>query len=189
MIYKDIIEALVLRLAEKFGEVYHSAEIVTIFDQGKITEKFPAINLGKEWLSLAPTDVTDTIYIRRNGDDSMSQEIAIGSCAKAYKMRTPLRIVYFNDNGNSEQALFNLMQATLSQSIKPVTIIRDKFKLLRDESMGEYNFSPTTVYLAIDVNIFWDLMADRCDQDFCITVDNPVKKCEPILEESGSSSS
>lgn len=182
MTYTDIIQNLVNNLAEKFSEVYHSAELVRIFDEGKLKEKFPGINRGREWIELAPTDVTDTIYIRRNGDDNLSEEIRLGSCTKAFKMRTPLRIVYFNDHGNSEKALFDLMQAVLSQSVKPVTIIRDKFKLLSEESTGDYDFSPMTVYLAIDVNIFWDLLSDKCDQDFCITMDNPIRKCEPVIE-------
>lgn len=184
MTYTDIIGSLVNRLAENFAEVYHSAEQVRIFDNGKLSEFFPAINHGKEWVKLAPEDIHDTIYIRRAGEDSVADQMRIGSCVKAYKMRTPLRIVYFKDNGNSQQALFYLMQAVLSQSVALTTIIRDKFKLMREESNGAYNFSPATVYLAIDVSIIWDLLSDKCDQDFCVKLDNPVKKCDPIIIES-----
>lgn len=184
MTYADVIQKLVTNLAGNFSKVFHSAELITIIDQGKIVDKYPAINVDKEWLELAPTDMNDMIYIRRNGDDSLFKELQIGSCTKAYKMRTPLRIVYFNMNGNAEKSLFYMMQAVLTQSTTPVFIIRDKFKLFREESMGDYNFSPTTVYLAIDVNVFWDLLSDKCDQDFCVKLDNPVQKCEPILETS-----
>lgn len=181
MKYNEIIEQIASNLSESFSEVYHSVEIVTIFDDGKISEKFPAINLGKEWLSLSPADVKDTIYIRRNGDDTLQEELRLGSCTKSYKMRTPLRIVYFNMNGD-DKALFFMMQAILSRYVRPVAVIRDKFKLLREESNGAYNFSAKTVYVAIDVFASWDLLADNCDQDFCIELDNPIKKCEPIVE-------
>jgi hypothetical protein len=184
MKYNEVIQSIANRLSQTFCEVYHSAEIIKIFDNGQITEQFPAIDRGKEWITLAPTDVKDTIYIRRNGDDSYSEEVKMGSCMKAFKMRTPLRIVYFNINGNTERSLFNLMQGVLTQSVRISGIVRDKFKLLREESSGEYNFKPTTVYVAVDVYAIWDLFPDNCEKDFCIELPNPIQKCEPIIAQS-----
>lgn len=183
MKYNEIILSVANRLAEKFSQVYHSAYIVNIQDKDQV-HKFPAIDKGNDWLNLSPADIQDTIYIRRNGDDIMSEEVRIGSCMKAYKMRTPLRVVYFNSWGDEAKIMFDMMNSLLGQSIKITGIVRDKFKLLRDESNGEYSFGSRDVYLAVDINIFWDLFPDTCDQDFCVSVDNPVKKCDPIIIES-----
>jgi hypothetical protein len=184
MKYSEIILSLTENLSTSFCEVYHSAELVYIFEDGQVVEKFPAIPKMKEWIKLAPTDVKDTIYIRRNGDDFMNEELRLSSCGKAYKMRTPLRIVYFNQNGDAAQALFKMMQSILLQGIKITGVVRDKFKLLRDESSGAYNFNSKTVYVAVDVHAFWELLPDTCDQDFCLEINNPIKKCEPVITES-----
>jgi hypothetical protein len=184
MTYSEVILSLANNLATGFCEVYHSVELVYIFEDGQVVEKFPSIPRAKEWIKLAPTDVKDTIYIRRNGDDFVSEELRLSSCSKSYKMRTPLRIVYFNQNGDSAQALFKMMQSVLLQGIKISGVVRDKFKLLRDESSGEYNFNSKSVYVAVDVHAFWELVTDTCEQDFCISIDNPIKKCEPIITES-----
>ena len=178
MKYNEVILSVANKLAEKFPVVYHSAYLVTIQD-GDVIHKFPAVDHGKEWVQLAPTDVNDTIYIRRNGDDFMSEELKLGSCMKAFKMRTPLRVVYFATSGNEPKIMFDMMNSLLGQSMKIVGIVRDKFKLLRDESNGQYNFT-NDVYLAIDIHIFWDLFPDNCEQDFCVTVDNPVQKCVTV---------
>lgn len=182
MKYNEIILSVANKLAENFSAVYHSAYLVTIQD-GDQVHKFPVIDHGKEWITLSPQDVNDTIYIRRNGDDALNEEVRIGSCMKAFRMRTPLRVVYFNTTGNEPQVMFKLMNSLLGQSIKITGIIRDKFKLLRDETSGQYNFS-NDVYVAIDIQVFWDLFPDRCEQDFCVSVDNPIKKCDPIIVES-----
>lgn len=184
MNYSDTITFVANSLAKKFSEVYHSAEIINIFEAGKIVDRFPAINKDGEWIPLSPTDVKDTIYIRRIGDDTVNQEARLGSCMKSYVMNGQLRIVYFNMNGDSARSMFDLLQSVLIQGVKVVRVVRDKFKLLQDESTGEYNFSPKTVYLAVDITIYWDLFPDTCEQDFCVSVDNPIKKCAPIIQES-----
>jgi hypothetical protein len=182
--YSEVITNLINKLSESFCEVYHSAEQVTIFEDGQISDRFVAVNKQNNWLNLSPSDVKDTIYIRRNGDDISVKELQLGSCTKAFKMRTPLRIVYFKMYGNHGEALFKLMQSVLMQGLTINGIVQDKFRLLTDESTGAYNFGPKTIYLAIDVYAFWDLMPDTCEQDFCIEIENPVRKCEPIVENS-----
>lgn len=167
--YHDIILQLTQRLSNNFDKVYHSAELVTV-DK----ERFPAISLHKEWVNLSPKDTTELLYIRRNGDDEVYSEEPQGSCSKAYKMRSPLRIVYFNDNdGNTDETLFKLMQSVLVGNTKIQRIIRDKYKLQRDESSGSYEFTPQTVYLAVDLYVTWMLQPDICEQDFCIDIENP----------------
>lgn len=184
MTYSEIIETIANNLAERFSEVYHSAEqIFTTANNKQI--KFPAINKGSEWINLSPEDIEETLYIRRNGDDEVFEEIKIGSCSKAYKMRSSLRIVYFIDNAKKhDEILFKLMQSVLLTHTKLKGIIRDKFKLLKDESTGDYNFKPKTAYFAIDIYAIWELKSDVCEQDFCIDLPNPIIKC--LAEESGS---
>lgn len=171
MTYKQTIENLSSNVADKFGEVYHSAEIITADDN-----KFPAVSLKDEWINLAPSDTKETIYIRRNGDDEVQGEENIGGCIKSYKMRSQLRIVFFKDNAtNHSEILFKLMQSVLISGTKLNKIIRDKYKLLKDESSGEYTFGPTAAYFAIDIYALWHLIPDRCEQDFCVDITNPLK--------------
>lgn len=172
MIYSEVISQLGNNLLVSFDEVYINAEIVT----NDKSEKFPAITLADEWLSLVPTDEHETLYIRRNGDDEFLSDLKLGSCQKAYRMRTPLRIVYFKDNAsNHGKILFKLMQAILTNSTKLKSITRDKWKLLKEESSGDYNFGATTAYFAIDIYSLWDLIPDTCEQDFCADIVNPLK--------------
>ena len=173
MTYPEIIESISTNLSNYFDEVYHSTEVVTI-DK----EKFPAISNVNEWVNLSPTDEKEIVYIRRAADDDVSDELKISSCARAYKMRSLLRVVYFKDNAtNHEEILFKLMQSVLIAHTKVKSIIRDKYRLQKDESSGDYSFKPSTAYFAIDVYGFWELKHDVCEQDFCIEIDNPVKKC------------
>lgn len=176
MSYTEIIQSLSINLSKYFDTVYHSAEIVNLKDK-----KFPAIGNVNEWDELSPTDQKEIVYIRRNGDDQMWEEQRVSSCSKDYKMRSKLRIVYFKDNANNpEEILFKLMQSVLITGTKIESIIRDKYKLQKDESSGEYSFKATTAYFAIDIYAFWNLSHNVCEQDFCIELDNPVKKCVTV---------
>lgn len=172
MKYSETIENLAQSVLVNFDVVYHSAEIVTI-DSGK----FPAINLKDEWENLSPTDQRETIYIRRNGDDEVLEDLKLGGCIKSYKMRSQLRIVYFKDHAkNHDEILTKLMQSVLIGGTKLNRVIRDKFRLLKDESSGTYNFGATSAYFAIDIYALWTLQPDTCDEDFCIDIVNPLKK-------------
>ncbi len=176
MKYSEVIESIALNLVGRFSEVYHSADIITISEGGK-TVKFPAISKDSEWINLSPSDQQETVYIRRASDDDVIDELKLTSCGHEYKMRSLLRVVYFNDNSdNSNESLFKLMQSVLTQGIKLKSIVRDKFKLLKDESSGDYNFGPKAAYFAIDIYALWQLTSDTCEQDFCSTIDNPIKK-------------
>jgi hypothetical protein len=172
--YPDIIQSLSTSLNKSFDEVYHSAEII-INDKN---EKFAGIAKNEEWINLSPTDQKETVYIRRNSDDDFFEELKITSCLKSYKMRSQLRIVYYKAQAEKhEEILFKLLQAVLIQGTKLNKIIRDKNKLFKDESSGAYTFGPKTCYFGIDVFIFWQLQDNTCEQDFCISIDNPLKKC------------
>lgn len=173
MTYSEITENLSNNIINYFDEVYHSAEII-VNDKGI---KQPAISIDDEWISLVPTDQRETIYIRRNGNDDVVEDFKIDSCGKSYKMRTPLRIVYFKDHAKKhDETLSNLMQSVLTQGVKLRSIIRDKWKLQKDESSGDYNFGATTAYFAIDIYVTWDLLPDNCVHDFCTDIPNPIKK-------------
>lgn len=174
MIYSEIIQSLAQNISNYFDKVYHSAEIITT-DSG---ERFPAASIKDEWISLVPTDQRETLYIRRNGDDEVVGDAKLGSCIKSYNMRSQLRIVYFKDNANNEaQIIFKLLQSVLTGHTKLNKIIRDKWKLQKEEtSNSNYNFGATTVYLAIDIYALWTLQPDVCENDFCITIDNPLCK-------------
>ncbi len=172
MKYAEVISLLANNIIEYFDEVYHSAEIVTADDI-----KFPATALENEWIPLSPSDTKETIYIRRNGDDEVTEDLKLGGCVKSYKMRSQVRVVYFKDNAECHgDILRNLMQSVLVTKTKLNKIIRDKYKLLKDESSGEYKFGPKTAYFAIDIYILWELMVDECE-DLCVELENPLKKC------------
>jgi len=176
MTYNEVIENIANNLVDKFDRVYHSAEMITN-DDG---QKFVAVNIKDEWESLVPSDQYFTLYIRRNGDDEVQSDLRLASCGKGYNMRSTLRIVYFEDHAPSEEhnkILSKLMQSVLISGTKLKSISRDKFKLLKDESSGDYNFGATTAYFAIDIYALWILQPDTCDEDFCVTLENPLKKC------------
>lgn len=177
MTYSNIITNLSDNILVNFDEIYFDAEIVNIYDSGKFIEKFPAIVQGDEWINLVPTDTKETIYIRRNGDDEVMEDLKLSSCVKSYKMRSSLRIVFFKDHAKDHnKILSNLMQAVLIGGTKLKSINRDKWKLLKDESSGGYNFGPTTAYFAIDIYALWELMPSDCTEDFCLDIQNPLTK-------------
>lgn len=172
MTYSEIIGLLANNLANYFDIVYHSAEIVNLKK-----EKFPAVMLADEWISLAPTDQKEILYIRKNGDDEVAEDLKLASCGKFYKMKTPLRIVFFKDHAKNHQKIISsLMQSVLISGTKLKSISSDKWKLQKEESSGNYNFSASTAYFAIDIFAYWNLMPERCEEDFCIDIDNPLKK-------------
>ena len=184
MTYQQIIETLANNIANNFDTVYHSAELITVQEDGN-TFKFPAVNIADEWKSLAPTDEYFQLYIRRNGEDEVQSDLRLSSCGKGYNMRSQLRIVYFEDHAkNHNEILSKLMQSVLIGGTKLKSIIRDKVKLFKDESSGDYSFGPTTAYFAIDIYALWELKPDTCDEDFCVTLDNPLKKCITVENES-----
>lgn len=173
MTYNDIILNLLNSILENFNEVYHSAEL-TVDDKGI---KIPAVPVNDEWIPLTPSDTKETIYIRRNGNDDVQEELKLGSCIKSYRMRSTLRVVYFKDHAKKHnEILSKLMQSVLIGGTKLKSIHRDKFKLLKEESSGEYNFGATTAYFAIDIYALWDLKPNTCEEDFCTEIKNPLKK-------------
>lgn len=175
MTFSEIILVLSESLLKNFDEVYHSAEII----KNDASELMPVISQGDEWISLAPTDQREILYIRRNSEDEVQEELKIGSCSKSYKMRTALKIVFFKDHvTNHGEILFKLMQSVLISGIKLRSIIQDKFALQKEESTGDYTFGPDTAYFAIIVNATWYLYPDICDNYFCADVENPLKKVE-----------
>jgi len=173
MSYKEIIQSLVESLLINFNEVYYNAETI-VNDDG---QRLPAIPKLDEYISLAPTDQKETIYIRRNGDDEVMEENRIGSCVKSYKMRTPIRIVYFQDHAKQHNKIINdLMQAVLIGGTKLGKIKLDKWKLHKEESSGDYHFGAQTAYFAIDIYAIWILDPSTCEEDFCFEEENPLKK-------------
>lgn len=171
MNYSEIIQFIANSILIRFDTIYHSAEIITIKD-----DKFPAVTVGDEWINLSPSDQQETIYIRRNGDDEALEELKIGSCVKSYKMRSSLRIVFFKDHAkNHNEILSKLMQSVLIGRTKLNKIIKDKWKLQKDESSGNYNFGPSTAYFAIDIYALWNLTPNTCDEDYCLEIQNPLR--------------
>lgn len=174
MTYNEVIKNLSDNILLHFDEVYHSADTI-VNDKGI---KMPAIALNDEYLTLAPTDQREIIYIRDNGDDQVLEELKIGSCIKSYRMQSPVRIVYFKDHAkNPDKILSDLVQSVLINGTKLKAIISNKWKLLKEESSGDYNFGATTAYFAIDLYVLWHLVPDNCEEDFCSTLENPLKKC------------
>lgn len=164
MNYFESIELITANVKNYFDTVYYHAEIVS----NDANKRFPAIAQGDDWKDLSPTDQQEVLYIRRNGDDEAIDELKIGSCGKSYQMKTPLRVVFFKDHAeNQNQIFFNLSQSVLVVGTKLKAIKRDKWKLIKEESSGDYTFGATTAYFAIDFYVLWRLIPDKCDQDFC----------------------
>ena len=164
MNYADTISKLYKNLSSYFECVFTNAEII-INDRGV---KFPGVPEGEEWKNLSPSDQEQTIYIRRNGDDEVLRELKLSSCSKSYTMRTPLRIVFFKDHAEDHgKIVFNLMQSVLITNSELKAVKRDKLRLLKDESSGNYKFSGTTAYFGVDLYVIWELVSDNCEQDFC----------------------
>lgn len=183
MNYAETISTIANSIASTFDEVYFDAEII-VNDKGI---KKPAIALNDEWISLAPTDQRETIYIRRNGDDEVLEELKLGSCIKSYKMRSSLRIVFFKHVANNHsEIIFRMMQSVLITGTRLKAILRDKWKLKKDESSGDYNFKASTAYFAIDIYALWNLIPDSCEQAFCVDIINPLKResCPAVVQES-----
>lgn len=173
MTYPEIIISLAQSILVNFDEVFHSVEII----QNEDGVKLPAYPVGDDYPDVVFSDQKETVYIRRNGDDEVMEELRIGSCAKAYKMRTPLRIVYSKDHANNHaDIVFKLMQSVLIGSTKLKGIVRDKWKLKKDESSADLKFGATSAYFAIDIYAFWQLTPDNCEQDVCVELENPLKK-------------
>lgn len=173
MKYQEVIENLSQSLLKHFDEVYRDAEII-VNDEGI---KMPVINKKSEWIYLGPSDQKESLYIRRNGEDEVMDELKFSSCSKSYRMRSNLRIVFFNDNiAYPNEILSKLMQSVLIGGTKLKSIIRDKWKLNKDESTGNYSFNPMTAYFAVDIYALWDLATDTCEEDFCQDIINPLKK-------------
>lgn len=171
MKYSEVILNLSNSILDNFDEVYHDAEIITN-DSGL---KLPAVSKLDEWVDLSPSDQKEIIYIRRNGDDYVYEDLKLGGCIKAYKMTTSLRVVYFKDYCKNQNEVFSkLLQSVLIGGIKLKSIIRDKFRLQKDESSGDYKLGAITAYFGINVDIFWELTPSTCDEDFCTEIENPL---------------
>jgi hypothetical protein len=173
MTYPEIILNIATHILVNFDEVFHSVELI----QNEQGERLPAYPFGDDYPDVVFSDQKETIYIRRNGDDEVVEELKISSCGKAYKMRTPLRIVYSKDHAkNHTDIIFKLMQSVLMNGTKLKGIVRDKWKLQKDESTAKLNLGATSAYFAIDIYAFWQLLPDNCEQDVCVEIDNPLKK-------------
>jgi hypothetical protein len=178
MNYTESIEKIANRVLENFDQVYHSVEII----QNDNGERIPAYSVGDEYKDVVFSDTQETVYIRRNGDDEVQEELKLSSCSKSYRMRTPLRIVYSKDHEkNHAEIIFKLMQSILIGGTKLKGIVRDKWKLVKDESSAKLNLGATSAYFAIDIYILWELMSDTCENDFCLTIENPLIKCPVVV--------
>lgn len=177
MTYSEVIVSIANSIILRFDEVFHSVELFTN-DAG---EKLPVLSSNYD-TDLAPTDQREIIYIRRNGEDEVIDELKLSGCGKSYRMRSSIRIVFFKDHADQHgKILTQLMQSVLITGTKLQKVIQDKFKLLKDESSGEYKFDATTAYFAIDIYALWLLIPDTCEQDFCIELENPLKKCPVVV--------
>jgi CRISPR/Cas system CMR subunit Cmr6 (Cas7 group RAMP superfamily) len=177
MTYSESILNLSNSLLQSFDEVFHSVQII----QNDKGEKLPAYPLEDEYLDVVFSDTKETVYIRRNGDDEAIEDLKIGSCVKSYKMRTPVRIVYSKDFATDHNTiLFKLMQSVLIGGTKLKGIVRDKFKLQKEESTARLRLGASSAYFAVDVYVFWQLLPDNCEQEICKTLENPLRKC-PVV--------
>lgn len=180
MTYNQAITNLANSIFKSFDEVFFNAETVVINN----TDKFPAISVNSEWINLSPTDQKETLYIRRDGDDEILQQLKLGSCEKAYQMKSPLRVVFFKDNATDHELIFSkLRQTVLISKTQLRAIRRNKWNLLKQESSGNYNFGPMTFYIAFDIYVLWELIPESCEDDFCSDIVNPLKRlpCSAIV--------
>lgn len=153
--------------------VYHSCEMI-LNKEGKM---YPCYPVGGEYLYVGMDDRKGLYaYIRGNGD-AVATTLKLQSCARAYDVRTPMRVVFFHDNEDRDR---NFLQKKLAlfTSLADVTlqkIITDKYRLVKEESdVFDANIDGKVFYMAVDVLVKTILLSDTCANAECEIHQNPL---------------
>lgn len=168
-------------------KVFHSCQMLQDSENNIL---YPAYPKGAEYTY---TGIDDThglfAYIRTNGD-AAGVPLKIDSCGKSYQLTVPLRVVFFNDNEtqNHEELTTQLASFTFLSNVNLVRIISDKFRLVREESpVFREKFDAQTFYVAFDITVTIQLMANDCVTKPCTIHVNPLLPCLVAAPGSGDS--
>lgn len=168
------------------NKVFHSCQILRDDNQ----QLYPVYQLGKEWTYAGIDDAKGLFaYIRSNGD-IVSVPFKLQSCARAYDVTAPLRVVFFSDNEerNQEELLSKLSSFTFLSGLNLVRIVTDKFRLVKEESpVFRARFDGKTFYAAFDVTANFILLPSTCETDPCMVHPNPITSCPAVVQTSTSS--
>lgn len=158
-------------------KVFHSCELLRN-DQSQVL--YPAYQRGAEFTYSGIDDARGLFaYIRHNGD-AVAVPLKLQSCARAYTVTAPLRIVFFNDNESRDHAELTrqLGSFTFLSGLTLVRIITDKFRLVREESpLFREKFDGKTFYIAFDVLLTFILLPSDCETTECLVYPNPITTC------------
>lgn len=165
-------------------KVFHSCQLLKDAGRNII---YPAYKKGAEFVY---TGIDDTqglfAYIRVNGDVS-AVPLKLQSCARAYTVTSPLRVVFFNDSEDKdfEYLVTKLSSFTFLKNVTLIRIVTDKFRLVSDESpLFRDNFDGKTFYIAVDISVTTILLPSDCEADDCKIHVNPLLPCPVVAQTS-----
>lgn len=155
-------------------KVYHSCELVRDPQKGTVG---PCYARGTEYVLVGVDDTQGMFaYIRSNGDD-VGTPTRVQSCAHAYNLTVPVRVVVFADNElrDKNSLIDRLLSVTFKKGVYLQRVVEDKYRLGRDESdMYRAAFGPATFYVAIDVLLTSVLLPSQCEPEPCPLFPNPI---------------
>ena len=159
------------------GKVFHSCQLLK---NDQLQTLYPAYQVGAEFTYAGIDDTRGLFaYIRTNGD-IVSVPFKVQSCARAYTITVPLRVVFFNDNESRDHAELVRQLGTFAylSGVTLVRIITDKFRLVREESsLFRAKFDGQSFYVAFDISLTFVFSASDCESKVCQVYPNPVTTC------------
>lgn len=158
------------------NRVYHSCQLLR---DEHYQQFIPVYRKGAEQPYAGIDDTKGLFaYIRANGD--IAADISpVVSCENAYKMKAPLRVVFFSDNEKRDFDLLisRLTAFTFSKGVRLTRIITDAGKLVKDEQpIFQHQFDGQTFYAAFDITVTFVLLPNQCEQTDCAAYVNPICK-------------
>lgn len=158
-------------------EIFHSVLIRDI--QGN---KKPLVPVEGSFINVGPDDTQKFLtYCRANGPIDFEQEEKIGAQKKILWIRIPHKIVFFNDDEprDHDQLTGTFIQAVVgTPGIRFARAYTIPDQILQTETNGQYTFTPSTYYSAIDFSLLLKLQANDCEAEFgfsfnCNDLKNP----------------
>lgn len=155
-------------------EIFHSVIVRTISGNMK-----PLAPVGTAFQGVGPDDTQKFLtYCRATGPMDFEQEQRIGSCqSKILFARVPHKIVFFNDDEERDHDALTgkLIQAVIgTPDVRFIRAYTIPEQILQTESNGQYTFTPSTYYTAIDFSLLLKLQGKDCEQEFgCKSLRNP----------------
>lgn len=165
-----------------FKQVYHSVTLQPRLQGGGYS---PAAQVNGRYVYVGPDDTKGfAAYVRQTGTmEVQGVKEALGGGQFRYKMKVPMRAVFFNDK---EGRNFEDLTAALTKAIiKTPLVDLARINPLREDVLrnevpsGAFKFKTSTYYVSIDFFIILFLQSDNCEQVLtCSDLANPF--CPPV---------